>query len=162
MEEYRKISWNAILGDPNVPKEQRRGLGDPDVRQALWDIFFYRDYEKYGQVFGGTYTAGEWPLRHNLRLYIRKDTLPTLWDYGVGAIAAGGLADPYAEGELTLSPILTLNESAVAGSGLESYPLHAIWLLAPDQRIYVLDSANHRVQVFDETGQPLTQLGRIW
>ncbi len=101
MEEYRNISWNALLGDPNVPDEQRRGLGNPDVRQALWDIFFYRDYEKYGQVFGGTYTAGEWPLRHNLRLYIRKDTLPTLWDYGVGAVAAGGFADPYAEGELT-------------------------------------------------------------
>ncbi len=53
-----------------------------------------------GQVFGGTYTAGEWPLRHNLRLYIRNDTLPTLWDYGVGAVSAGGLVDPYAEGEV--------------------------------------------------------------
>ena len=90
MEEYRKFSWNALFGDPNVPPEQRRGLGNSDVREALWNIFFYRDYEKYGQVFGGTYTAGEWPLRHNLRLYIRKDVMPLMWDYGVGAVAVGG------------------------------------------------------------------------
>jgi uncharacterized protein (TIGR03663 family) len=159
MEEYRKISWNAILGDPNVPEEQRRGLGDPDVRQALWDIFFYRDYEKYGQVFGGIYTAGEWPLRHNLRLYIRKDILPTLWDYGVGAVAAGGLADPYAEGELALSPILTLNESAVAGSGIGELSSPRNLAVSPDQRIYVLDSGNHRVQVFDEFGSPINNWG---
>lgn len=159
MEEYRKFSWNALLGDPNVPVEQRRGITDPDVRQALWDIFFYRDYEKYGQVFGGIYTAGEWPLRHNLRLYIRKDTLPTLWDYGVGAVAAGGLTDPYAAGEYTLSPILTLNDSAAAGpaSGQLSSPRNMA--VGPNQHIYVLDSGNNRVQVFDQSGQPLTTWG---
>ena len=80
MEEYRKITWGAIFGDPNM--EVRRGLGNPDVRQALWDIFFYRDYKKYGEVFGGTYTAGQWPLRHEMRLYIRRDVLADLWDYG--------------------------------------------------------------------------------
>lgn len=159
MEEYRNISWNAILGDPNTPEEQRRGLGNPDVRQALWDIFFYRDYQKYGQVFGGTYTTGEWPLRHNLRLYIRKDTLPTLWDYGVGAVAAGGLVDPYAEGELTLSPIMILNESGVAGSGSGQLSAPRNMTVGPDKRIYVLDSSNHRVQVFDESGLPLTSWG---
>jgi hypothetical protein len=59
MEEYRKIaSWNAIFGDPLQDVNSRRGLGNLNVRQALWDIFFYRDYAKYGQVFGGTYAIG--------------------------------------------------------------------------------------------------------
>ncbi|UCC50489.1 MAG: TIGR03663 family protein [Anaerolineaceae bacterium] len=159
MEEYRQISLNAILGNLSTPANERRGLGNSDVRQALWDIFFYRDYEKYGLVFGGNYTAGEWPLRHNLRLYIRKDTLPALWDYGVGAVAAGGLADPYAEGELTLSPVLTLNESGIAGSSLGELSAPRNMAIAGDGRIYVVDSGNHRVQVFDELGQPQTTWG---
>ena len=159
MEEYRKFSWNALFGDPNVPPEQRRGLGNSDVREALWNIFFYRDYEKYGQVFGGTYTAGEWPLRHNLRLYIRKDVMPLMWDYGVGAVAVGGLEDPYEDGELTLQPSLILNESAVPGTAEGQLAAPRNVAVAPDGRIYVLDSGNHRLQVFDAEGNPVGAWG---
>jgi DNA-binding beta-propeller fold protein YncE len=157
MEEYRRISWNAIFGDPN--QAVRRGLANPDVRQALWDIFFYRDYTKYGQVFGGTYTAGEWPLRHELRMYVRKDVLAQLWDFGIGAVSAAGLEDPYAEKELAMSPVLVLNESGVAGTGPGQLNAPRNVEVAEDGRIYVLDSGNHRVQVFDADGQFLTGWG---
>ncbi len=152
MEDYRNFSWNALLGDPNTPAEQRRGLGNPDVRQALWDIFFYRDYEKYGQVFGGTYTAGEWPLRHNLRLYVRNDVMPTMWDYGVGAVAVGDLVDPYEEGELTLEPLMIINEAGIAGTEAGQLALPRNMDVGADGRIYVLDSGNHRLQVFEPDG----------
>ena len=157
MEEYRKINWNAILG--NSSDEVRRGLGNPEVRQALWDIFFYRDYTKYGEVFGGTYSEGQWPLRDDLRLYIRKDVLATLWDHGISAIGAEGLEDPYAEGELQLSPLMVLNESGVAGSGQGELLSPRNLAIGPDGRIYVADSGNHRIQVFDEDGQFLTSWG---
>ncbi len=159
MEEYRNISWNALLGDPNVPPDQRRGLGNADVREALWNIFFYRDYEKYGQVFGGTYTEGEWPLRHNLRLYVRNDVMPTMWDYGVGAVAVGGLVDPYAEGELVLEPQLILNEGGTPGLGEGELAMPRNVAAGSDGRIYVLDSGNHRIQVFDQDGAFLTAWG---
>ncbi len=152
MEEYRQISPNAILGDPKEPLDQRRGLANADVREALWDIFFYRDYQKYGDVFGGTYTAGEWPLRHNLRLYIRNDTLPTLWDYGVGAASIAGYVDPYAEGELMPAPVLVINESGSAGLGAGELSGPRNMTVGPDGRIYVLDSGNNRIQVFDALG----------
>lgn len=152
MEEYRRFSWNALLGDPSVPPEQRRGIFSADVRQALWDIFFYRDYQKYGEVFGGTYTAGEWPLRHDLRLYIRKDVMSQLWDYGVGAISAGGLEDPYAEGELTVVPSMVLNEFGAAGSELGQLMTPRNVTVGPNGRIYVADSGNHRIQVFEADG----------
>ncbi|MFN2138372.1 MAG: flippase activity-associated protein Agl23, partial [Candidatus Promineifilaceae bacterium] len=159
MEEYRNISWNAILGDPATPPESRRGLGNPEVREALWDIFFYRDYEKYGQVFGGIYTAGEWPLRHNLRLYIRNDVLPTMWDYGVGAVAAGEVVDPYAEGELSPQLLLTLNEGGVGGTAAGQLATPRNMAVGPDGSIYVLDSGNHRLQVFDASGQFVKEWG---
>jgi DNA-binding beta-propeller fold protein YncE len=150
MEEYRKISWGAILGDPNAL--ERRGLANPDVRQALWDIFFYRDFEKYGQVFGGTYTPGQWPLRHEMRLYIRRDVLATLWDRGISVANARSFEDPYAEKALQLSPVMVLNESGTGGAGDGEFLAPRNVAIGPDQRIFVADSGNHRIQVFDRDG----------
>jgi DNA-binding beta-propeller fold protein YncE len=149
MEEYRKLSWNAILGDPNANPELRRGLGNPEVRQALWDIFFYRDYEKYGSVFGGNYALGEWPLRHDLRMYIRKDTLATLWDHGIDAVAAEPAIDIYAENNLELLPSLIIGSQG-SESGQLLQPRNVT--VSPQGLIFVADSGNHRVQVFDQDG----------
>ena len=158
MEEYRKINnWNAILGDPLQPEENRRGIGNPNVRQALWDIFFYRDYTKYGEVFGGNYATGEWPLRHDLRLYIRKDVLANLWDYGVGATTiVEDFQDPYEENVLTLEPSLILGGPGV-NDGQFTIPRNVA--VGPNGNIYVADSGNHRIQAFDAEGNFLTSWG---
>lgn len=152
MEDYRRFSWNAIFGDPTAA-EARRGLGNPGVRQALWDIFFYRDFRKYGEIFGGTYTAGQWPLRHELRLYIRNDVLADLWDYGVGAVSAAPRVDPYEANELILAPQVVINEPGFAGpdQGQLSSPRNLA--IGPDGLAYVLDSGNNRLQVFDGDGR---------
>ncbi len=159
MEEYRKMaSWNAIFGDPSLPENEQRGLGNINVRQALWNIFFYRDYTKYGEVFGGNYTTGEWPLRHDLRLYIRKDVLANLWDYGLGATAvAEDFKDPYEENVLTLEPIMVLGGSPGVENGQFTIPRNVA--IAPDGTIYIADSGNHRVQAFDPEGNFLTSWG---
>ncbi|MEZ4517692.1 MAG: TIGR03663 family protein [Chloroflexota bacterium] len=157
MEDYRRISWEAVFGNPDA--EVRHGLGDPDVRQALWDIFFYRDYTKYGEVFGGTYTAGEWPLRHELRMYVRNDVLANIWDYGVGATTVAALEDPYAENALALLPDQVLNDSGVASNAPGSLAAPRNVAVAPDGEIYVADSGNNRVQVFDSNGQFLREWG---
>ncbi len=154
MEEYRKFSWDAVFGkEPDTLNPVRRGLGNPDVRQALWDIFWHRDYTKYGQVFGGTYTAGEWPVRHDLRLYIRKDVLADLWDYGVGAVSAAGLTDPYEANGLSLTPSLTINEAGIAGTAEGALSSPRNLTVGPDGLVYVADSGNHRIQVFDADGR---------
>ena len=151
MEDYRRFSWNAVFGNP--ADEVQRGLGNPGVRQALWDIFFHRDYQKYGEVFGGTFTPGEWPLRHDLRLYIRNDVLADLWDYGVGAVSAAPLVDPYEANQLALAPTLILNPSGIAGTAEGQLSSPRNMEIGPDGLIYVADSANHRIQVFDPDGQ---------
>jgi predicted membrane-bound mannosyltransferase/DNA-binding beta-propeller fold protein YncE len=157
MEDYRRFSWNALFGNPQ--DEVRRGIGNPDVRQALWDIFFHRDYTKYGEVFGGTYTAGQWPLRHDLRLYVRNDVLADLWDHGVGAVSAAPLVDPYESNALLTSPDLTINEFGVAGAGEGELTSPRNMAIAPDGTIYVADSGNHRIQVFNAEGDFLRQWG---
>ncbi len=156
MEEYRKISWDAIIGNQDADSESPGGIADPEVRQALWDILLYRDYDKYSQVFGGVYTAGQWPLRHELRMYIRKDTLATLWEHGIDAIAAEPPFDPYAENEFQVNPI-----QYIGSSGTEEGQLNAPRNIAisPDGKIFVADSGNNRIQVFDSQGFYVTDFG---
>ncbi|MGB3714133.1 MAG: flippase activity-associated protein Agl23 [Candidatus Promineifilaceae bacterium] len=156
MEDYRKISWNAIIGDLDGEEENRRGLANPEVRQALWDIIFYRDYDKYSQVFGGTYTAGQWPLRHELRMYIRKDVLATIWEHGIDAIAAEPPFDPYAENEFQVNPVQYIG-SYGSGEGQLDVPRNIA--VGPEGDLYVADSGNNRIQVFDNQGLYVTDFG---
>lgn len=160
MEDYRNISWAAILGDPNRPEGmERRGLLNPNVRESLWDIFFYRDFSKYSQTFGGTLTDGQWPLRDDLRLYVRKDVLADLWDYGLEAVGAPGLETPYEEGEISVAPVLVINPSGVAGATEDQLFAPRNVAVSDDGRIYVLDSGNQRIQVFDAAGQFIDSFG---
>jgi sugar lactone lactonase YvrE len=141
MEDYRQISWDALLGDPNSPDGIRKGLGNADVRRALWDILVYRDYTKYGQVYGKEFALGQWPLRDEVRIYVRNDVMNMLWDYGVNATAVTPTVDPYAEGQLEPSVL------DVIGVGELLMPRNTA--VGPDGRLYVADSGNHRIVVFD-------------
>jgi predicted membrane-bound mannosyltransferase/DNA-binding beta-propeller fold protein YncE len=160
MEQYRFISWNAIfgdhkkpveIGDHQEPTEARRGLGNANVRQALWNIFFYRDYTKYNEVFGRNFTLSEWELRRDLRLYVRKDVTEQMWDYG--AAIREPIPDPYAENELDLTADLAISQ----GDGPLNAPRNIA--VAANGDIYVADSGNHRVQVFDRDGRYLRGWG---
>lgn len=163
-EDYRQISLDAIFGQangsidfslPDAPA--RRGLTSPDVIHALWDIFFYRDYTRYGDVFGKDLSLSSWPLRHGLRVYIRNEVKAGIWDFGAGAANAHvePYVDPYAENDLVLNPDLVLTGSAEVGSFFNAHNM----TVAPNGTIFVLDAGNARVQVFDPEGSYLGSWG---
>ncbi len=160
MEDYRQINWNAILGDPNLPEGSvKRGLGNPDVRQAIWDIWLYRNYEKYDQTFGRTHTDSQWPLRDELRLYIRNDVMAQLWDHGISPVSVEPVVEPFAEGELPVTPSLALHEAGFPGAGPGELLAPRDMTVAPDGTIFVLDSGNQRVQAFAPDGTLLHEFG---
>jgi sugar lactone lactonase YvrE len=157
-EAYRNLTWNSLLGDPETQPEFRRGLGNSDVREALWDIFLYRNYQKYGEVFGGDFSSGQWQPRHELRMYIRKDTLANIWDHGVDAIASEPPVDPYAEGDRQLQPDLVIGRPGTE-EGQLMLPRNVA--IGPDGLLYIADSGNHRIQVFDADGRYIRSWGEF-
>jgi len=153
MEDYRQINWNAILGDPNLPEDaEKRGLLNPAVRQAIWDIWFYRDFEKYDQTFGKNHSIGQWPLRDELRLYIRNDVMAQLWDYGISPVNVEPVVEPFTEGELEVAPSLVLNAGGTPSTSPGEFLAPRNVAVDDEGNIYVLDSGNQRVQVFDAEG----------
>lgn len=131
------------LADTAEAQQARRET----VRQNwknLWNILFYRDYKDY--------KLNEWPYLHRFYMYIRKDVLNEVWDYQSGPVQLTQAAsvDPY-EGKRLELQSLQMWGSNGAGDGQFANPRNVA--VGPDGSIYVADTGNHRIEVFDQNGQ---------
>jgi len=129
----------------------RNFLNNPALQRGVWDIFYRRDYTAYGEAQGRSYELSEWPVAERMRLYIRRDVFAQVWDYGVAASEMAEALDPYAENSRNTQPDL------VFGTGVLYRP-HGI-SIGPDGLLYVADSNNHRIAVFDTAGNFIRTFG---
>ncbi len=129
----------------------RNVYNDPALQRGIWEIFYNRDYTTYGEAKGENFELSEWPVAEHMRFYVRKDVFAQVWDYGVAASEIAEAIDPYAEHQRELTPALTF------GSGLLNQP-HGL-ALGPDGLLYVADTQNHRVAVFDPDGNLVDSFG---
>jgi predicted membrane-bound mannosyltransferase/DNA-binding beta-propeller fold protein YncE len=133
-------------------------LADPQLQRGLWDIFYRRDYETYADAVmkyrGGVrpnFSLSAWPVPDRMRLYIRKDIFAQVWDYGVAASEIAEAVDPYSANVRPLTPDFSF------GQGFLNRP-HGLDI-GPDGLLYVADSGNHQVVVFDQEGNYIRTLG---
>jgi len=149
--QYRLIwwpyqDWYMNLSLPKLWSDVR----DPIARKKLWDVLWNRKYD------GLSLTS--WPYVHNFAMYVRRDVAQQLWDYGPEAVATIGQlpGDDYAEKWREAVAL-----GAWAGPGSGDGQLRAPKGIAADAagNIYVADSQNHRIQVFDPNGAFLRRFG---
>lgn len=141
MEDYRDLSW------------ARRAITDTQARTALWDIWYDRDYGRYGELTGKKHALDQWPLRSDFRLYIRRDVLAQVWGVGTAeptSDLASGSTDPYVEGWQELAARQVFGSQVSAPGQLERPNGITI---DPNGFVYVADTGNHRVQKFTADGQ---------
>jgi len=144
MMDYTNLSWERIRG----------ALIDPQMRSAIWKIWLNRDYTQYATLKGNTsLTLTTWSPSARMRMYIRKDVVEKLWDYGISASAVEVKVDPYAGKIMELMPDLVLTPKVSSLNGPRNMAL------APDGSVYVVDSDNHRVLHLDLDGNVLHEWG---
>lgn len=162
VEDYKNITlaklWqNYIAGppaaDPAIDTAEAQAARRQVVRdnwRKLWKIFFYRDYEDYN--------LNEWPFVHRFYLYIRKDVANEVWNYQSGPVelTQSPSLDPY-EGKRVETQALKVWGSNGSGEGQFIAPRDLA--IGPDGSIYVADSGNHRIQLFDPEGNFLVSWG---
>ena len=148
MQDYYGLTWERLAN----------AFGSAQMRGALWQIWFNRDYSEYAEATGRDFSLERWTPSDRMKLYVRKDIAALIWDYGItpAALEAEPYVDPYAEKLITLEA-----ESVSGGNGAAlgqlSRPRGVA--VAPDGSLYVADTLNHRIQHFDGAGEPLGQWG---
>lgn len=149
MQEYFGLTGERVWG----------ALALAEYRQALWSIWWNRDYTRYGQLNGVNYDLASWPVVDRMRFYVRKDLAAQMWDFGPAEAVSqpgvptaetdGAEVDLYAAGRRVLAAELVWG---APGSGAGEFNLPRGVAVGPDGSIYVADSGNHRIQKFDVTG----------
>jgi predicted membrane-bound mannosyltransferase/DNA-binding beta-propeller fold protein YncE len=127
---------------------------DPQMRQAIWEVWLNRDYTRYSSLVGapGTFNLPTWAPADRMRLYVRKDIVGQVWNYGAAPSPDEVVADPYEGKGVTLQPAITLGSPGTA-PGQFSNPRGIA--AAPDGTLYVADTDNNRIQHITPEGEVL-------
>ncbi len=139
MMDYFNLSWARI----------ENAFADPGYREALWDIWWNRDYSAYAKLTGENLTLSGWPSGERMRLYVRKDIAAQLWQYGAPAFSPPVAADPYAGAVREVSAAEIWSQAGTEPGSLQRPRGIAA---AADGSVFVVDTNNHRVQHFDPAG----------
>lgn len=135
-------------------------INDPKYREALFDIWFYRDYKKYGQITNVDYALSKWPVSDRMRFYIRKDIAAKLWSMGVGPTALKpAQEDPYVKNKQQMVADVVWGGSG-NGDGQFNSP-RAVAASPLDGSVYVADTRGSRIQQFDPNGKFIRAWGKL-
>lgn len=153
--EYIRIWWPNMDYFNLTAKRLLYAITNPQMREAIFRVWLNRDYSLYSQLTGEDMSLQNWNPAERLRLYIRKDVVAQLWDYGSVASTTPIQADPY-EGKQ-----LAINADRIIGStgtqpGQFQNPRNLA--LAPDGTLYVADTANNRIQHLAADGRVI----QVW
>ena len=81
MQEYFNLSPERIL---NVLDFSAANENAAALRRGIFDIWWSRDYDRYGAATGKDFALTNWPVSDRMHVYIRKDFASKIWEYGVG------------------------------------------------------------------------------
>jgi DNA-binding beta-propeller fold protein YncE len=125
------------------------------MRAALWQIWFNRNYAPYAQLANiNTLTLENWQPSDAFQMYIRKDVVSMIWEYGAAPVVMEPAVDPYEANTISLEADLIL-----FGNDEFRFDSPRDIAFAPDGTLYVADSRNHRILHLDQEGTLLNSFG---
>jgi predicted membrane-bound mannosyltransferase/DNA-binding beta-propeller fold protein YncE len=126
-----------------------------EMRAALWQIWYNRNYEPYARLENiNTLTLTNWQPSDSFRMYVRKDVVSQIWEYGAAPLIMEPAVDPYEANTIALDADLVL-----FGTEEIRFDAPRSIAFAPDGTFYVADSRNHRILHFDQEGAFLRAFG---
>ncbi|MEN6408146.1 MAG: flippase activity-associated protein Agl23, partial [Anaerolineaceae bacterium] len=133
-------------------------ITNSSLRDAIWQIWYNADYTCYAEVTGKSgLTMTDWSPSNTMRMYIRKDVLAKIWNYGASGSADGvTFTDPYEGKSVKLEAAQVVGAPGSAEGQFQSPRSVAA---APDGTLYVADSKNNRIQHLAADGTVLESWG---
>ena len=155
--DYTRLWWPSQAYYNLTFERVWNALTNPEMRTALWEIWLNRNYEPYATLTNtDTLTIENWQPSDSFRMYIRKDVVSQIWEYGASPVSLEPTIDPYEEKTVQLEADQIL-------VGNQDYQLNAPRdiAIAPDGSLYVADSRNHRILHLDQEGNLLHEWGQF-
>jgi uncharacterized protein (TIGR03663 family) len=156
MQDYFNLTTQRVLNtfDFNPANTQAS-----EIRRGMFDIWWSRDYTRYGEAVGTNFSLQNWPVSERLYFYVRKDIAAQVWNFGVGDGTA-------LTSDLTEVNVCTSNwqqrfaDRVFAVDQLPEGRLNTPLDIAigSDGQVYVAEEFAHRVSVFDTEGSYLYSL----
>jgi uncharacterized protein (TIGR03663 family) len=155
--DYMRLWWPMQAYNNLTPKRIWGALTDSQMRAALWEVWFNRNYEPYAELTNSTtLTLENWQPSDSFRMYIRKDIVSQIWEYGIAPVTLEPTVDPYEEKTVNVEA----DQIVVTSDQLQLNAPRDI-ALAPDGTLYVTDSRNHRILHLDQSGDLLHAWGEF-
>jgi len=173
-QDYWSLKWDSIASERNVevgldasPMSISEYLvrawshispvfTDANVRSAIWQIWFNRDYTEYAVLKNSSaFTLQNWNTASRMRAYIRKDVASLVWGFQTSNTEVA-VSDPYEAIKQQVNPDLVIGQT---GSGPAQFQAPRSIALAADGSIYVADSRNNRIQHLTITGDEINSWG---
>jgi uncharacterized protein (TIGR03663 family) len=154
--DYTRLWWPSQAYYDLTIERAWNALTNPEIRNALWEIWFNRNYQPYAELANiNTLTLDNWQPSDSFRMYIRKDVVSQIWEYGASPVSLEPSVDPYEE------KTIDLQASQIIQGG-EQFQMNAPKdiAFADDGSFYVSDSQNHRVLHIDQDGNLLHTWGQ--
>ncbi len=146
---YRLIWWPRETYKGLSPQGVLQTLRDPKQRGLIWDVIIHRRY---------TTATAQWDPIHRFSLFVRKDVAAQVWDWGAPVSSqVAEVKDPYVSRLVTAQQYIGTSGIPGKGPGQFTYP-RAVAVDAAG-RIYVADSGNNRIQIFNADGSFMRQFG---
>ena len=154
--DYTRLWWPSQAYYNLTFERVWNAIKDPATRHALWEIWFNRNYDPYAEVANiNTLTLENWQPSDSFRMYLRKDVVSQIWEYGATPVTLEPSVDPYEANTIDL-------QASHIIQGGEQFQLNAPKGIdfADDGTFYVSDSQNHRILHIDQEGNLLHSWGQ--
>ncbi len=153
--DYTRLWWPSQAYFNLTFKRAWNALTDPQMRAALWQLWFNRNYQPYAELTNTTtLTLENWEPSSSFRMYIRKDVVSEIWEYGASPVTLEETVDPYEAGTIVLDA-----DKLVYGNDQFKLDSPRDIAFAPDGTLYVADSRNNRILHLDQEGNLLQSWG---
>ncbi len=154
MQEYFNLTPARLL---NVLDFSPGNVNARALRRGIFDIWWARDYERYGEAASRDFSLTNWPVSDRMHVFIRRDFAAEIWEYGLGdgeiPVDAPQQPNQCVSNWQPLSPVSEFDTSAL----LMQHPLA---LTIREGAVYVADENANQIHVLDaESGTPLRTYG---
>ena len=154
MQEYFGLTPQRIMNALDFSPQNTNAVA---LRKGIFDIWWSRDYEQYGEATGKDFSLTNWPVSDRMHVYIRKDFASMIWEYGLGDGDVPSTIpkeiNRCAANWRSVAPILEFD------TGDQSLR-HPLALEAADGKVYVADEQANLIHTFTVEGQYIRSYGQ--